>query len=145
MKKKKGKICSWQTAKHIYSTSSLSDTTRRSLRMSNPQTFQGKIRAREYALYQMRAGSIVLSRWLFLQTIRGERWKSLRRGLMSASSFLLPEFIFAYTRRSSIALTSIIIFHSVRLENSQIYERTSGQINTPCECEGGFGIRGIRE
>jgi len=76
----------------------------------------------------------------------GKRLKSLRRRLMSANSFLLLGFSFVYMkRRSSIALTSIIIFHSVRLENSQIYERTSGQINTPCECEGGFGIRGIRE
>lgn len=49
-------------------------------------------------------------------------------------------------RRSSIVFpTSIIIFHDARLENSQIYERTSGQINMPRGCERAFGIRGIRE
>lgn len=37
---------------------------------------------------------------------------------------------------SSIFPTSIIIFHDARLENSQIYERTSGQINMPCGCAG---------
>lgn len=80
------------------------------------------------------------------RTGKGKGWKSPREGIDVRELFSSAGiYLRLYATRSFIALTSIIIFHSVRLENSQIYERTSGQINTPCGCKGGFGIRGIRE